>query len=469
MSNAAQGSCQKTFLTTCFSSAAMQTLDEFIAEIPTLDEFLAPIQTLEEFVDVAGSSSTKRPAKVQESTSRLDAAEGQRRPPVQTHAEHAEQANHVPFELMASVGTWLSFKPFVEPVKASMLDCLTPNRRMSDASTTASSPESEVSTVLPAGDIADPQDLEDKAETSNAKASAASMRSDTAAAEESLDQIEFRDITKVGKLGKGVALVRHQKTGSHYVLKRLDASAKAMNERKMLQMCQSSFIVKLVATFNVKPYLVLLMEAGLGGELHATYMRENLFFKEDVTKYYVAATVLALEYLHGRNIIHRDLKPENIVLDHTGRMKLTDLGEAKEVLPGTKAHSLRTTPAFMAPELVEGMPYDRAVDWWALGVMAFELYCSELPFSEVEEIPSGINFEKVQGRLPNNLRSLIAGLCARNASERLPMKAGGSENIKTQAWFTNFAWDDIDTMPPPFVPKDFIQHTVKAQQNRSKR
>ncbi|KAJ1560231.1 hypothetical protein HK405_007812, partial [Cladochytrium tenue] len=102
-------------------------------------------------------------------------------------------------------------------------------------------------------------------------------------------------------------------------------------------------------------------------------------FGEEEAKFYVAEVLVALEYLHNQNIVYRDLKPENILLDTTGHIKLADFGFAK-VVRGT-THSFCGTPDYIAPEIVAGRPYTLAVDWWSLGVLAFELTSGKTPFA----------------------------------------------------------------------------------------
>lgn len=83
---------------------------------------------------------------------------------------------------------------------------------------------------------------------------------------------------------------------------------------------------------------------------------------------------MAFEYLHGKDIIYRDLKPENILLDHLGHVKITDFGFAKHV--ATVTWTLCGTPDYLAPEIIQSKGYGKAVDWWALGVLIYEVRIS---------------------------------------------------------------------------------------------
>merc|ERR1719163_2513938 len=96
------------------------------------------------------------------------------------------------------------------------------------------------------------------------------------------------------------------------------------NEKNILMMTNSPFIIKLYATYNGSQSLYFLMEVALGGELYATYARKSFHGSEKHAKFYIAGVVFAFEHLHERHIIYRDLKPENVLLNSEGHVKLTD-------------------------------------------------------------------------------------------------------------------------------------------------
>jgi len=238
-----------------------------------------------------------------------------------------------------------------------------------------------------------------------------------------------------------------------------------MNEKNILAMTCSDFIIKLYETFNGSQSLYFLMEVALGGELYATYNRKGLHGSDKHAKYYLAGTVYAFEHCHERHIIYRDLKPENLLLTETGNIKLTDMGLAKFVVG--KTFTTCGTPDYFAPEIIASTGHTNAVDWWTLGILLFELLSGRPPFESAypmqtySKVMKGIGKITFPQKCQGPVEALIKGLLKREPSERLPMRPGGTENIKKASWYKDFDWAKMKAcdLEAPYKP------TVKGKKD----
>lgn len=154
-----------------------------------------------------------------------------------------------------------------------------------------------------------------------------------------------------------------------------------LSEREVLGKLHHPFIIELVMAFQTSSKLFLIMEYCAGGELFNRLSKEGRF-SETVAKFYIGQCILALKYIHGFNFVYRDLKPENILLDENGNLKLTDFGLSKKDVHHSSlgARSMCGTPEYMAPEIIRGEEYGKAVDWWSVGAVYYELICGLPPF-----------------------------------------------------------------------------------------
>jgi cGMP-dependent protein kinase len=231
-----------------------------------------------------------------------------------------------------------------------------------------------------------------------------------------------------------------------------------MSEKDVQLMCDSVFIIKLYETYNGDQSLYLLLELALGGELYATYNKKGLWGNEKCAKFFVAGTVYAFDHLHQRKIIFRDLKPENLLMNEKGQVKLTDMGLAKVVVG--KTFTTCGTPDYFAPELIASKGHNEAVDWWTLGILNFELLAGHPPFESAspmqiyQKVTKGINKVQFPKACKGTVETLIKGNCNADPSARLPMRKGGTDNVKQHPWYQGFSWTDMEglTMEPPYKP-----------------
>uniref|UniRef100_A0A8C6X7M4 non-specific serine/threonine protein kinase n=1 Tax=Naja naja TaxID=35670 RepID=A0A8C6X7M4_NAJNA len=152
-------------------------------------------------------------------------------------------------------------------------------------------------------------------------------------------------------------------------------------ERNILEEVKHPFIVDLIYAFQTGGKLYLILEYLSGGELFMQLEREGIFM-EDTACFYLAEISMALGHLHQKGIIYRDLKPENIMLNHQGHVKLTDFGLCKESIhDGTVTHTFCGTIEYMAPEILMRSGHNRAVDWWSLGALMYDMLTGAPPFT----------------------------------------------------------------------------------------
>jgi serine/threonine protein kinase len=142
------------------------------------------------------------------------------------------------------------------------------------------------------------------------------------------------------------------------------------NEKNILASLKHPFIVNLIESFKDETNIYLVFELVQGGEVFRLIRLEKLF-PNDVVLFYATEIILALQHLHQFKIVYRDLKPENLLINKDGHIKLTDFGFAKRI--EDKSYTLCGTPEYLAPEIVLGEGHHHGADWWALGILVYEL------------------------------------------------------------------------------------------------
>jgi len=274
----------------------------------------------------------------------------------------------------------------------------------------------------------------------------------------------------VGPLGFGtfgsVDLRRDPLSGSAYAVRAISKGLitqaglqrRVCTEKLILANVSSPFIVRLCGTARSTQWIYFLLEPALGGNLYVIYRRLSLHGSLVHARCYSAGTILALEHLHERNVLHRDVKPENLFLNSDGRLKLAGMGLAKCVLG--KTYTTCGTPDYMAPEVIRSLGQTRAVDWWALGVLVFELmtgsspFCADTHMMMFAKVLRGIDCVQFPPRAEGLTGDFVRNVLREQPSDRLPMRHCGIPGLKAHPWFQDFDWEGHihGAVPAPHLP-----------------
>ncbi|USW55049.1 Putative serine/threonine-protein kinase, active [Septoria linicola] len=287
-------------------------------------------------------------------------------------------------------------------------------------------------------------------------------------------KMHAEDFEPLRCLGKGafgtVHLVKQQCTGKLYAQKQFKKASLTVHKRLIEQtrternilesVNRHPFVVKLYYAFQDHEKLYLILEYAQGGELFTHLAMEGMFTAE-VAAFYMAEMVLALEHLHQNvRVIYRDLKPENCLLDSEGHLLLTDFGLSKvSAEEEERTNSILGTIDYMAPEVVEGKPYDFSVDWWGLGAIGCDLLTGQPPFGGNNHAKIQQNIVKQKLQLPYYLgpdaKDILTRLLRKEPHKRLGgTTAKGVKELKAHRFFKKIDWKQLERreMEPPIQP-----------------
>ena len=286
-------------------------------------------------------------------------------------------------------------------------------------------------------------------------------------------QVTIDDFDLLKVLGKGsfgkVMLVKKKQNQRLYAMKTLRKAAlikrkqlvHTSTERQILQHMEHPFLTALEFAFQTQEKLYLVMPYMGGGELFF-WLKKHRRFSLARAKLYTAEMVLALGALHQYDIVYRDMKPENVLLDAEGHIRITDFGLAKGEVTGMGAKGGTTTfcgtPEYLAPEILENKGHGKAVDWWALGTLLYEMVHGLPPFYDQNQQRMYDKILHADLRFPSSfttdLRRLISGWLTRPVRERLGSERDGLERIKSEPFFGDLDWDMVlsKRYSPEFVP-----------------
>lgn len=230
-----------------------------------------------------------------------------------------------------------------------------------------------------------------------------------------------------------------------------------LNEMRVMKRIDHPFIAKLYIALQDNCNIYFVLELLQGGELF-THLRNRGKLSEQSARFYASSVVYAFSVMHAKKIAYRDLKPENLVMDTNGYVKLVDFGLAKQLLTG-KSWTLCGTPDYLAPEIILNEGHDHAVDYWALGVLIFEMVVGAPPF--YAEDPMEVYEKILSGNPPipsfftRNLSDLVKKLLRSQQAKRLGNTRGGTAAVIKHKWFSSFDWAALENMEMkvPYKPQ----------------
>uniref|UniRef100_A0A126X2E0 non-specific serine/threonine protein kinase n=1 Tax=Pityrogramma trifoliata TaxID=164275 RepID=A0A126X2E0_9MONI len=310
------------------------------------------------------------------------------------------------------------------------------------------------------------------------------------------ERISLKHFRPVKPLGFGdtgsVHLVELRGSGELFAIKAMEKSVmlnrnkvhRACAEREILANLDHPFLPTLYASFQTKTHVCLVTDFCPGGELFLVLDRQPLkVFSEETARFYLAEVVIALEYLHCQGIVYRDLKPENVLLQKDGHIVLTDFDLSfitsctpelvRPTNPPGRQHRYKPVPPpffmaepvntsnsfvgteeYIAPEVITGAGHSSAVDWWAVGILLYEMIYGRTPFRGKNRQKTFANVLHKDLTFPSSIpaslaaRQLIHGLLHRDPANRLG-SASGAYEIKNHAFFRGIYWPLIRDMAPP--------------------
>ncbi|OHS97634.1 AGC family protein kinase [Tritrichomonas foetus] len=271
----------------------------------------------------------------------------------------------------------------------------------------------------------------------------------TANAGFSMDQFRILQVLGRGFYGK-VMLVEKLDTGELFALKtirkrrllELNQLSTVQAERALLyQLPKHPFIVNLMFAFQTDHKFYLGLEYAAGGEL-MRHIRDQTVVPIEDTRLYLAEITLAIEHMHANHIIYRDLKPENILLDKYGHVKITDFGLSKMINETTDTFC--GTAEYLAPEVLRQEKYSFPVDWWAMGILLYEILYENTPFYDDNQTTMFENILNKEPDIPKfghkTATDLIRQLLNKDPNERPNV-----QQIKAHPFFRGIDWEKVYT------------------------
>ena len=289
------------------------------------------------------------------------------------------------------------------------------------------------------------------------------------------EDFEIKSVIGRGSVGK-ILLAKYIKDGKYYAIKSMrkdqiiseGIADNILVEKNILIKSQCEFILKLSFFFQTPERIYYVTPFIKGGDLYHK-LKSEIFFKEDLVRFYTAQIAVALQYLHNLEITYRDLKPENILLDEDGYIKLCDFGSSVIIRGTEKVKNFAGSPEYAAPEIITYSGHNFMCDWWSLGILIYELLYGNTPFFNMDKtrmydlINTGaISFPKfiqIEGeekprnyKVSEDAKNIISKFLEKDPGTRLGRQ--GLDEIKKHPFFSGINFDDLNKkkIKPPFRP-----------------
>jgi len=297
--------------------------------------------------------------------------------------------------------------------------------------------------------------------------------------------VKYEDFDIISVVGRGsvgkIVLVRYSKDGKYYIMKSMRKDQiisegtvdNILVERNILMEGQCQFILTLSFFFQTPERLYYVCPFIKGGDLFHK-LKNDIFLKEDLVRFYAAQVAIALQHLHDLGIAYRDLKPENILIDEDGYIKLCDFGSSVSIRGTEKETSFGGSPEYASPEMITYSGHTFMCDWWSFGILIYELLYGNTPFFNMDKtrmfdlINNGSisypKFIQIEGedkprnyKVSDEAKNLISKLLEKDPGTR--MGRNGIKEVKKHPFFSGISFDDLKKkkIKAPFkpnIPKD---------------
>ena len=297
--------------------------------------------------------------------------------------------------------------------------------------------------------------------------------------------VKYEDFDIISVVGRGsvgkIVLVRYSKDGKYYIMKSMRKDQiisegtvdNILVERNILMEGQCQFILTLSFFFQTPERLYYVCPFIKGGDLFHK-LKNDIFLKEDLVRFYAAQVAIALQHLHDLGIAYRDLKPENILIDEDGYIKLCDFGSSVSIRGTEKETSFAGSPEYASPEMITYSGHTFMCDWWSFGILIYELLYGNTPFFNMDKtrmfdlINNGSisypKFIQIEGedkprnyKVSDEAKNLISKLLEKDPGTR--MGRNGIKEVKKHPFFSGISFDDLKKkkIKAPFkpnIPKD---------------